>query len=138
MSLVETAFEFTVPGDPVTQGSVQPGITKDGRLFTRHDNRKALMEWRKIAQTAALTGKAAATTKFYDVGVPVIVAAAFVCRKPKNPTFIYPTRDLDKFQRALGDALVGVVIADDSQIVEWRVRKLYGLVPRTVVKVTAA
>jgi crossover junction endodeoxyribonuclease RusA len=140
MSLVERAkapaeqghpFEFTVPGEPITQGSIRPAITKAGQLYTIHDNRKTLTAWRKVAQQAALTGKAKATTKFFDVGVPVIVSAAFICTKPKVPTFSYPTKDLDKLARALLDALTGVVIADDSQVVELRVRKLYGLEPRT-------
>lgn len=80
--------------------------------------------------------KAAATTKFFDKGIPVSVAATFVCPKPKAPMNAYPAKDLDKLARALLDALTGVVIADDSQVVELAVRKVYGLEPRTRVIVT--
>lgn len=44
---------------------------------------------------------------------------------PKAPTYKQSAPDLDKLQRALGDALTGVVLRDDARIVWWNIRKLY-------------
>jgi len=35
------------------------------------------------------------------------------------------TPDLDKLQRAIGDSLSGVVIADDKQIAVWQAHKYF-------------
>ena len=58
---------------------------------------------------------------------PVKVYATFYIPRPKNPKFKdYPATpfDLDKMQRALGDALQqSGVLKDDSRIVVWVARK---------------
>ena len=42
-------------------------------------------------------------------------------------TYPTPTKpDLDKLERAIGDALTGIVFRDDSQIAWWSVWKVYG------------
>lgn len=131
-------ISFTIPGDPVTQGSVAPGQRKNGRLYTRHDNRAPLLQWRKTARYYMIQARRSATTKRFRKGCPVAVRALFVCHEPAKPTNEYPAKDLDKFQRALGDAIAGVLIDDDSQIVRWEVQKVYGSNPRTEVTVCAA
>lgn len=127
-------LKFDIPGEPVTQGSVKPGFRKDGSLFTRHDNGYAIKNWREVA---LLIIRPHARRHKFRKGTPVAVVATFVCKRPKKPSYFYPVKDLDKYQRALGDVLtLSGLIEDDSQIIEWRVFKLYGE-PRTIVEVTA-
>jgi Holliday junction resolvase RusA-like endonuclease len=44
--------------------------------------------------------------------------------------------DLDKLVRALGDAITGIVVRDDSQIAVLQARKVYGEAPGARVLVT--
>lgn len=126
--------DFTIPGPPVTQGSVAPGITKAGQLYTRHANSHDVKKWREVAQTVML---AARKGKRFEKGTAVAVTVNFVCPTPKKSSYGYPTKDVDKFLRCLFDALTGPLLADDSQIVEVSARKTYGLEPRTEVRLIA-
>lgn len=45
--------------------------------------------------------------------------------KPNAPVFKESAPDLDKLERALGDAMSKVVFHDDARIAWWDVRKLY-------------
>ena len=120
---VET-YEFVVPGNPVTQGSVQPGIDKSGNLYTRHDNRTSLMEWRTTCQQAIMAARAKHRMKAFPKGCPVRVEATFVFAEPKRPTYDFPPKDIDKLSRALLDALKGL-LHDDNQVVRLEVEKRY-------------
>jgi Holliday junction resolvase RusA-like endonuclease len=42
------------------------------------------------------------------------------------PRFVQTKPDLDKLCRAVGDALAGVLVRDDAQIVQWVANKMYG------------
>jgi len=111
---------FVVLGQPVPQGSMKH--VGGGRIVSKSPK---LKEWReKIAQEVR-----------DQVGEPahrfaVSVTAVFVLAKPKTVKRDQPTvpPDLDKLQRALGDAISIDVkyLADDSQIVEWHSEKVYG------------
>ena len=59
---------------------------------------------------------------------PVSVSVSFYLKRPvSKPDALYPDTkpDLDKLCRALGDALEGVVITQDSRIVHWVASKWY-------------
>lgn len=64
--------------------------------------------------------------------VPVEVHATFILPRPKTVKRIWPSvmPDLDKLQRALGDAIslerYGQLLADDALIVQWHSEKVYG------------
>ncbi len=45
--------------------------------------------------------------------------------KPTAPRFKHSAPDLDKLQRAIGDAMTNAVIKDDARIAWWDVRKVY-------------
>lgn len=64
---------------------------------------------------------------------PVVVSAVFYMPRPKSVRRIFPSvaPDLDKLQRALGDALSvdSSVLTDDSLIVRWEARKVYAATP---------
>lgn len=125
----EHIFAFFVPGRPIPQGSMA-AITIGGKARIVHSKRKSktgkpresVQSWRKRAAHAA---REAMEGEPFDG--PVRVSAVFALDKPKSrrKRDEYPDRkpDLDKLARALGDALEGVVVTQDSRIVEWRVRK---------------
>lgn len=84
---------------------------------------------------------------------PVVVEATFVFPRPKvhfgtgrNASRLKPSApiwcatqpDGDKLARAVGDALTGVVLRDDSQIVAWTIRKVYGEPARAWIQIAAA
>jgi Holliday junction resolvase RusA-like endonuclease len=113
---------FTAFGDPAPQGSKN---VYNGRLV---EASKKLKPWRAavadaVFRTFVATGDDSQFTE------PVIVYATFYLPKPKTVKRLLPSvpPDLDKLQRALGDALSvdAGVLADDSLIVQWVSTKLY-------------
>lgn len=111
---------FVVLGQPVPQGSMKH--VGGGRIVSKSPK---LKEWReKIAQVVREQAGEPAHR------LPVSVTAVFVFNKPKTVQRDRPTvpPDLDKLQRALGDAISIDVnyLNDDSQIVEWHSEKVYG------------
>lgn len=123
-------IEFTVHGIPVPQGSKTRWGTEDNP-HTRG--------WR------ATVAEAAAKLDAPCLSGPVSVSVEFVFPRPKAhyrtgkhadelresaPLWKTSAPDLDKLQRAIGDALAGVLIRDDAQIAVWHVSKVYGAPPR--------
>jgi crossover junction endodeoxyribonuclease RusA len=123
-----TVVEFTVPGVPAPQGS-KNAFGGEANPRTR--------PWR-----AAITAEA---SMYYEEPLrgPVGVTADFVFPRPKShfgtgknagtvkatAPFLAISKkvgDLDKLCRAVGDALTGVALLDDSQIVCWSAEKRYG------------
>jgi crossover junction endodeoxyribonuclease RusA len=111
-------YEFAIAGEPVPQGSMRH--VGGGRLI----HSKHLIVWRKKV--------AAAVRSVSDVSIdgPVIIDVLFCLTKPKTVKRDLPTvaPDLDKLQRAIGDALSVDCdfLKDDAQVVEWHSRKIYG------------
>lgn len=125
---------FTVIGVPSTQGSktARPFRRANGTLgvAVQEGASKAKAEelktWRSMIATAA--SLALQETRAAILDGPVIIAATFYLPRPKNAKKkLFPdTRpDLDKLQRAIGDALSGVAYTDDSRIVDWNPRKRF-------------
>lgn len=117
-------IEFTVPGEPATQGSAR-ALMIGGKPRVIHDSKRT-GPWRKQAEKAAFVAMCKYRARPWDC--PVLVDATFVLPWPKRRVRPVPSvqPDLDKLCRALGDALEGVVVTNDSRIVEWRARKTYG------------
>jgi len=108
-------IDFTVSGQPRPQGS--KNIYR-GRLV---ESAKGLKEWREaIAEQAA-------KQNFYTED-PVEILVHFFLERPKTVKRARPSvkPDLDKLMRSVGDALSGVVIKDDAQIVSISAKKEYG------------
>ena len=139
---VTSLLTCTIPGTPQQQGSK----TRTPQGSTREANRN-LAPWRADAiaclRRAALdqwghAGKSPITD-------PVRVGVWFVYGRPKShygtgrnvgvvkasaPYYKASAPDLDKLQRALGDALTQAgILRDDALIVEWGSAKVYGAVP---------
>jgi Holliday junction resolvase RusA-like endonuclease len=129
-------FQFTVYGVPAGQGNLRG--TRHGKL--RHANGDELKEWRGKVRQAAIdnTGahewEAAGKNPCIWCGVakkvhgellgPVRLEAVVTVERPKSVTGRWPitrgSSDWDHYARAIGDALTGVVYADDSQVIDGR------------------
>lgn len=127
-------FTCTIPGTPQQQGSKT--------VYHRRtvDSNKNLAPWR--ADAIWYLRRAMQQQMVVQYTGPVLVRATFMYRrpaahygtgrnalilKPSAPTFKASAPDLDKLQRALGDALTQAgVLRDDCLIVGWHTRKLWG------------
>jgi Holliday junction resolvase RusA-like endonuclease len=123
-------FRLVVTGVPVPQGSLKH--IGRGRLIP--SNEKKLKVWREaIAEVA----NEFTTDSGFDL--PAIVTVVFTLPRPKTVKRLSVTvpPDLDKLQRAVGDALSinCKLINDDAQIIEWHSRKEYGDVGGAVIQV---
>lgn len=89
---------------------------------------KNLPAWRATVEASA---RLAAGAAWEPINGAVSVAGEVRLRKPR--TTKYPDApagapDLDKLQRAIGDALTkSRVITDDARIVHWNIRKVWAL-----------
>ena len=132
-------FTFRVAGDPIPQGSLR--FLGRGRVIP--DN-PGLKSWRGEITAEALT---AAEEHDFDTPYdgPVEVEALFFLPRPKTVRRRHPDRaaDLDKLQRALGDALCPRdpairTLTNDSRIIRWVTAKEYadgGIRPGVIVTI---
>jgi Holliday junction resolvase RusA-like endonuclease len=140
----ELALQFTVLGLPQPQGSKTSGMTKGGRAFVRDDN-PHLRPWRQAIASAALDAVNGAPMWFG----PVALTVRFVFPRPKGhygtgrnqgvikssaPLYVRTRPDVDKLVRAIADAVTGIVLHDDSQLVAITATKVYGEPPRAEVE----
>ena len=120
---------FRVAGVAEPQGSTRSQAFKrhDGSLGTRtRSANPKLNTWRERVGNTALAVRHGI---FFEKGTAVSVKALFYLPRPSS----LPKRvvehvrqpDLDKLNRAIGDALTHVLWHDDAQIVEWWTRKVY-------------
>ena len=113
---------FTAFGDPAPQGSKN---VYNGRLV---EASKKLKPWRAAVADAVFKAFVA-TSDERQFTEPVVIRATFFLPRPKSVKRWLPSvpPDLDKLQRALGDALSidTKVLADDSLIVRWETSKVY-------------
>jgi len=118
---------FTVYGKPRPQGSTRAFfIKKLGRAVITSDN-KQLKPWRQQVSETALSVRERGVEPWR--GYPVRIDLAFYFARPKSAKkrigmTVKP--DLDKLQRAVFDAITGILIHDDAQITSVTARKHYG------------
>lgn len=114
-----------IVGHPATQGSKKAFVRGKKVVLVEMDEK--LPEWR-AAVTKAATTAAGPNWKPWDG--PVSVRGTIRLPAPKKSRFgDHPAGppDLDKLQRAIGDALTNSkVITDDARIVHWDIRKIWG------------
>jgi crossover junction endodeoxyribonuclease RusA len=139
-------ISFTVLGLPVPQGSAR-AIThrQTGRAVLIQSNREALAVWRaSVAHAAqrAMRGRppvAEGPVALRGIfTLPVRKSRPQVLRTPRQRLqWGLPWRkpDLSKLVRACEDALIGVLYADDAQIVRLDIRKQYGQTPGLMLRV---
>lgn len=107
-------LSFFVPGKAAPQGSKRH--VGKGRLV---EMSKDLPAWRKAVTAVAKAAHLGAE----PIDGPVSVALTVYVEKPRTTKFLaYPagSPDLDKYQRAVGDALEKAgVLTNDARIVHW-------------------
>lgn len=116
------SLEFYAEGLAAPQGSKRH--VGNGRVI---EMSKKLPAWRKAVIEAA---KAVAGENFGTIPAPVRVQLHVFLPKPKKSKYAgpYGAPDVDKLQRAVGDALEQAgVIGNDSHIVCWVARKDWSL-----------
>lgn len=127
-----------VRGTPIPQGSTK-AFKRGPRIVTTSDNPN-LKGWR--AQVAEAAQKAMVGDMYLG---PVRVEVEFRLPPPQaaltSKGVLKPGRepvtkpDVDKLARAILDGLTSIAWKDDSQVVDLRVRKVYGLQPGATVVV---
>ena len=122
-----TEFPIWIPGTPIPQGS--KSVTRTGVMFEAN---RHLKPWRETMSHAltAWTGTWFGAWEPFDG--PLFVDVTFYVPRPKRPKFELPATpaDLDKYQRALGDAMTtSGLIRDDARITTWHARKRYSETP---------
>lgn len=121
-------MEFTVHGTAIPQGSMRAFLV-DGRANLTSDNPK-LKAWRRevAADARVALWELPASQRGLLTGA-LTVALLFVLPRPKDlPKRVVHHQkkpDLDKLQRAVLDALTGVVWVDDNQVADLVGRKRY-------------
>jgi len=132
-------LDIIVQGTPITKGSVQPWRTKHGKAVSV-DAR--LQSWEAAIRGTAVSMMTASGLKPYDC--PISITGEI--RVPRTDKIhdlpAWQTAktsgggDLDKLQRAIGDALQTTnsrypgrnregVISNDSRIIHWQISKRY-------------
>jgi crossover junction endodeoxyribonuclease RusA len=135
------ALTFRVDGLPTPQGN-KTAIVRDGkaRLIEgrRPKARKQFADWRAAVAKRGRT--VMAERERAPRGTPLTVEYWFFLPRPKTTPrsrwapSVRP--DLDKLERAVNDALTGVVFDDDSQIVDSHTHKRYSDEPTAYLLVT--
>lgn len=134
--------KFFVAGNPVTQGSMRAFMPKGAKFpVVTHEKGPELKQWRAMVAGAA----------FDAFGVdnihhgPLRVSVVFYLQRPQShygrhgllpsaPAYPIKKPDLDKLERAIGDALKGVIYVDDSQVIDWHVVKRFGERPGAMIR----
>jgi Holliday junction resolvase RusA-like endonuclease len=113
-------LRIVVHGTPASQGSK----TSYGKNLVESD--KQLPAWRAAVKAAA---QQAAGPNWEPIDDPVKVSGEIRIRKPRTTKFQdHPAgpKDLDKMQRAIGDALESAgILTNDARIVHWDIRKVW-------------
>lgn len=155
----EDPLRFTVLGRPQGKGSkrVLPIRTRAARATGQQvvlvdSNRKAAPWAARVSAAAWEAAQARVGHAPVVYGGAVCVAFEFYFARPRGhygvgknidrvrpsaPEYMAVMPDVDKLVRCSLDALTGVLIRDDSQVVELKARKLYGEPERLEGRVTA-
>lgn len=118
------SLRFVAHGSPATQGSKKAFIRGKKVVLVEMDEK--LPDWRAAVEASA---RLAAGPNWQTIDAAVSISGEVRLLKPR--TTKYPDApagapDLDKLQRAIGDALTkSRVITDDARIVHWNIRKVW-------------
>jgi Holliday junction resolvase RusA-like endonuclease len=126
------AIEFTVPGVPAPQGSKRAWVVAGKAVMTEANARTR--DWRAAVSDAAAQAMQNAGRSVIDG--PVLIDVSFFFARPKShfgtrglrgsaPMHKTTAPDVDKLARAVLDAITGIVIRDDAQVVSLSGHKLY-------------
>lgn len=155
--------EFTVVGTPVPQGSTR-AFSRGGKIHTTNDPQGTIERWRGDIRSALQDQRRLATINGFveppatPIAGPASMRLAFRIARPKShflpanarrpapvlrsdaPTWCIGKPDGDKLERAVLDALTGLLYVDDAQVVVVGKTKTYanpGEQPGVDVRVSA-
>lgn len=123
-------IEFSVLGEPSPEGSTRAFyIKKINKAVVTHSNQSNLEAWRNRVATEAqraLEGSSwisdSSSAYALDVDFYLTRPPSVQPHKRLHP-IVKP--DLDKFIRAINDALTGILFSDDCQVVALNITKTY-------------
>lgn len=136
------AARICVAGTPVPKGSKRGFIhPHTGRVIIADENSKALRRWEDTVRGEAERWRERRGREPFEG--PVAVTLTFTLERPASVSAAvrpWPQvkPDVDKLQRAVLDALTGVVYRDDSQVVALASCKRYGSPAGVTIDVDAA
>lgn len=143
-----TALTFEVLGNPKGRVHTQPALNrKTGRAFTRADSSPEQRTWAACVKDAARGAIALNGWVKPEVGA-VSLSIEFIMPRPKRFLWKGPHAeprhctkpDRNNLEKAIEDALKGIVWADDAQVSEGPVSKRYarpGEICRAIVSIEA-
>jgi Holliday junction resolvase RusA-like endonuclease len=137
----------TVLGPAATQGSKTPIRNKIGQAVGSRESSKRSRPWRQDVRGMMADAR---PEVFFPLDEAVTMTLTVYVSRPRShfnskgylkanaPPFPPSGLDLDKIQRAVGDAAQGIWITNDSRISRWESQRLYcyqalGEVERTVI-----
>lgn len=125
-------WRITIHGKPATKGSTVSFLSRDGRIVTRTDA-VGLVPWTDAVRWACRE----AGVQMAAPESPVWLGVTFIAPRPKRTRRAFPSvrPDVDKWSRALLDALTGMAYADDAQVVTLHASKRYGDTWQTCVEI---
>lgn len=114
-----------VPGKPVTKGSKRGFVV--GKHVVIKEQNNNVYAWQEFAASKASLemAKNGINEPFRGPIRLNIIAKIRKPKKPKNPFYPITAPDIDKVERAVFDALTGVVYLDDAQVVDGTRSKAY-------------
>lgn len=129
--MTNEVIEFRVHGIPQSQGSMSAFLPPGSKHpIITHKRGKTLKAWRSDVVAAMPKGR----MLYGPVGVYICFYMPIPKSRPKVlktekqwMEWAYPAKkpDLDKMERAILDALTGVILRDDSQVVSVTKAKIY-------------
>lgn len=131
-------ISFTVPGTPRPQGSTRSfKHSMTGAVITAHQGEETLKPWRSDVKVAAIGAwERSPTMRAVQLKLAFTFGFLRTFRRKNGQLKDWAMNeqhtkrpDLDKLQRAVLDALTGVVYLDDSQVVDVHATKRYGDAP---------
>lgn len=126
------AICLEVVGTPQPQGN-KTGMVRGGRVVMlegrRPDAREAFKSWRDAVARAGRDWQATHSQALLDE--PVAIDITFRLPRPKSSPKrrLYPDGrpDVDKLGRAVLDAITGIIITNDSRVVDLNTRKRFAM-----------
>jgi Holliday junction resolvase RusA-like endonuclease len=125
-------FVFFAPGIPVPQGNLKPFTYagQDGKVrASMPEGTKGLHPWRASLGYVALMAKQQSGQRGFFSREAVVLRVEFIFPRPKSlPKYVrdkVSNPDLSKLVRAVEDAITGILIRDDAQVVRLDAGKRY-------------
>ena len=128
--LTQNCIEMTIFGNPAAKQAAKAFYNPKAKKMIKFSPTKT-KDWEQLIRSVAQDYR---LEELLDC--PLTVETVFYFLKPKSRSkkCIYPDRkpDHDNLEKAVFDALEGIIFTNDSRICEKRFRKFYGDPPRAL------